>query len=267
MNNSGTIYGNVLLGAGEDKFFGETGEIFGEVKGQDGDDIIKTGLGDDFLNGGEGRDKLYGGAGNDTAVYSDSSSGVRVNLNAHRGWGGEARGDRLYDIENLVGSAYDDVLTGDELINHLEGGAGEDNLNGLGGDDDLFGGADDDVLQGGDGDDILTGGIGRDTLWGEAGADFFTFLELADSTTVGSGRDVIRDFEQGVDLIDVSGWGATSYSAGGFTNTAGEVTSSTFSGGSKTLIQYDDDGDGVADAAIVIINAGLTMTADDFVLG
>ena len=266
VNNSGTIYGNVLLGAGEDKFFGETGEIFGEVKGQDGDDIIKTGLGDDFLNGGEGRDKLYGGAGNDTAVYSDSSAAVRVNLTANRGWGGEARGDRLYDIENLVGSAHDDVLIGDGVSNSLEGGAGGDTLHGEGGNDFLLGGIGDDTLIGGDGDDILNGGLDRDILWGGDGVDIFEFLDVIESGT-GSSRDVIKDFEQGVDLIDLSAVGATSFSAGGFTSTAGEVTFKLIGGGTKTVVEYDHDGDGAADFQILMTNGGFTITADDFILG
>ena len=266
VNNSGTIYGNVLLGAGEDKFFGETGEIFGEVKGEDGDDIIKSGLGDDFLNGGEGRDKLYGGAGNDTAVYSDSSSGVRVNLNAHRGWGGEALGDRLYDIENLVGSAYDDVLIGDGVSNSLEGGAGGDTLDGEGGNDVLFGQSGDDTLIGGDGNDILNGGLDRDILWGGDGVDIFEFLDVIESG-IGSSRDVIKDFEQGVDLLDLATVGATSFSSGGFTNTAGEVTYKLIGGGTKTVIEYDHDGDGAADFQILMTNGGFTITADDFILG
>ena len=285
VNNSGLIDGTIDLGTDNDVLDGETGEIKGPilagsgddiiksgigddiVYGDNGDDIIHSGTGDDFLEGGNGRDRLYGGEGNDTAGYQNSLTGVRVNLNANRGRGGEARGDWLFDIENLVGSYFDDTLIGDDLINQLEGGSGDDSLSGRGGNDVLFGGNGDDVLQGDEGEDILNGGVGRDTLWGGTGADIFEYLDLADSTTGGSGRDVIRDFERGVDLIDLAGLGATSYSAGGFTNTAGEVTSFTFSGGSKTRIDYDDDGDGVADFAIIILNAGLTMTADDFVLG
>ena len=266
VNNSGTIYGNVLLGAGEDKFFGETGEIFGEVKGEDGNDIIKTGLGDDFLNGGEGRDQLFGGAGNDTAVYSDSSSSVRVNLATNRGRGGEARGDRLYDIENLVGSAYDDTLIGDAVSNSLEGGAGGDTLHGEDGNDFLLGDIGYDTLIGGDGDDILNGGLDRDILWGGDGVDIFEFLDVIESGT-GSSRDVIKDFEQRVDLIDLSAVGATSFSAGGFTNTAGEVTFKLIGGGTKTVVEYDHDGDGAADFQILMTNGGFTITADDFVMG
>ena len=266
IENSGSLSGQVDLGDGDDQFLGETGTVDGEVRGQGGDDILKTGLGDDLINGGEGRDKMYGGAGNDTATYENSTASVRVNLTTHRGRGGEARGDWLFDIENLIGSHLDDVLIGDVLTNILEGMDGADTLNGEGGADFLFGGNGDDTLIGGDGDDILNGGLDRDILWGGDGVDIFEFLDVAESG-IGSNRDVIKDFEQGVDLIDLAAMGATSFSAGGFTNTAGEVTFKLIGGGTKTVVEYDHDGDGAADFQILMTNGGFTMTSDDFVLG
>ena len=284
INNTGLIEGTIDLGDDNDVLNGETGEIKGPilagsgndiiksgigddiVYGDNGDDIIHSGTGDDFLEGGNGRDRMYGGAGNDTAGYENSLSGVRVNLTTHRGRGGEARGDWLFDIENLVGSYFDDILTGNDVSNILEGGNGADTLNGEGAADFLFGGNGDDTLIGGDGDDILNGGLDRDILWGGDGVDIFEFLDVAESG-IGSSRDVIKDFEQGVDLIDLAAMGATSFSAGGFTNTAGEVTYKLIGGGTKTVIEYDHDGDGAADFQILMTNGGFTMTADDFVLG
>ena len=301
ISNTGNIVGNVLLGSEDDVFNGATGFVAGTIEagdgndiiksgigddvvlGQAGNDIIQTGLGNDILDGGAGADELRGGAGDDTARYIGSTA-VRINLSTNRGQGGDAEGDQLFDIENLIGSDFDDVLIGDAVANRLDGGLGDDRLNGgdgndllLGGDgedrlfgetgiDLLFGGLHDDVLAGGDGDDILNGGQGRDSLFGGAGADIFEYLSLSDSGTDSANRDVIRDFEQGLDLIDVQGWGASSFSESGFTNTEGEITSSLFSGGTKTLIEYDEDGDGVADAAIVILNDGFDLTAGDFIL-
>src|SRR5262245_40930932 len=66
--------------------------------------------GNDVLKGGGGADTLYGGDGIDTADYSDSGSGVQVSLQMGGGSGGSAQGDKLYDIENVSGSSYDDVL-------------------------------------------------------------------------------------------------------------------------------------------------------------
>ncbi len=68
--------------------------------------------------------------------------------------GGDAEGDKLFGIENVIGSDGDDVLTGDAKNNVLEGGNG------------------DDILNGGAGNDILNGGFGNDLLIGGAGATF-----------------------------------------------------------------------------------------------
>ncbi|MDO5357211.1 MAG: Ig-like domain-containing protein, partial [Conchiformibius sp.] len=57
-------------------------------------------------------------------------------------------------IENLIGSAYDDVLTGNNAANTIQGGSGNDTLNGGGGNDYLDGGAGADTMRGGTGDDV-----------------------------------------------------------------------------------------------------------------
>jgi hypothetical protein len=58
------------------------------------------------------------------------------------GYGGEAEGDTLVDIENLIGSKYDDGLFGDDQANILAGNGGNDVLKGFGGADYLDGGDD-----------------------------------------------------------------------------------------------------------------------------
>ena len=284
LTNTGEIVGGIYLAGGDDVIEGANGLISGDILAGYGNDVIKSGIGDDvvyggygddtiragegddFLEGGNGRDQLFGGAGNDTATYENSSAGVRVNLNANRGWGGEARGDRLYDIENLVGSSHDDILVGNALINQLEGGEGADQMNAGAGNDTLLGQGGDDTLIADEGADILNGGLGRDILWGGDGEDIFEFLDVAESG-IGSSRDVIKDWEEGIDLIDLAAMGATSFSDSGFTNTAGEVAYELIGGGNKTVIEYDHDGDGAADFKILINNGGFTMTESDFVLG
>ncbi len=115
-------------------------------------DILNGGAGDDALTGGAGADALNGGGGVDTADYSVSATGagVTINLNAVTGTGsgGDAEGDTLVSVENVIGTAFDDVLTGrDFFANTLNGGAG------------------DDVLSGGTGGaDVMNGGAGVDTL-------------------------------------------------------------------------------------------------------
>ena len=95
--------------------------------------------GNDVLNGFAGFDHLDGGEGIDTASYSDSNEGVSVSLHDGSGSGGFAEGDTIVGIENLIGSAYDDDLTGNNGVNTLNGGAGNDILEGMDGADVLIG--------------------------------------------------------------------------------------------------------------------------------
>lgn len=60
-----------------------------------------------------------------------------------------------------------------------------------------------DWLVGTEGADVVFGGMGKDWMTGAAGADVFVFRSTSE-TGVGRVRDVIYDFEQGTDLIDLS---------------------------------------------------------------
>jgi len=92
--------------------------------------------GDDTLWGGGGDDVLSGGAGSDTASYVGASSAVTVNLALITAQNtGGAGIDTLTSIENLMGSSFNDILTGTAGANSLDGGAGDDILVGGAGDD------------------------------------------------------------------------------------------------------------------------------------
>jgi len=135
---------NFTGGAGNDSFIGGTLA-----------DSFLGGAGDDLLIGGGGGDHLDGGPGIDTASYRGSPAGVTVDLVSGTGVGGDAQGDTLLNIENLVGSDFDDRLIGDAGGNRLDGGLGADQL---------FGGGGDDVLLWNPADAVVDGGAGRDTL-------------------------------------------------------------------------------------------------------
>ncbi len=72
------------------------------------------------------------------------------------------------NIENVVGSSFGDVITGNFLDNSIDGGLGADNITGGGGDDQIVGGGGDDVLVWGhgEGNDFLNeqGLGGRDRI-------------------------------------------------------------------------------------------------------
>ena len=260
--------------------------------GQDGNDKLYGLTGDDVLEGGLGNDVLDGGVGVDTASYASAIGGVEVYLNANKSRGADGY-DRLYNIENVIGSDFNDRLIGDAGDNVLSGGAGDDILKGKGGNDTyfggtgndtirgdagidtmygeegsdtllglsgndildgglgndaLYGGRDDDVLNGGEGDDRLRGNLGNDTLNGDAGSDdlrggggddvlnggagkdWLYGQTGADTLNGGAGNDVlsgggadgavdtfvfaagygddrVRGFEDGLDQIDLTGYG------------------------------------------------------------
>ena len=100
-------------------------------------DSLTGDAGDNIIEGGPGGDTLNGGTdGMDTVSYRSSPGKVEVVLNTSANFG-DARGDAVTGFDNLIGSAFDDVLTGDTNPNVIEGLAGADTLNGGGGGDTL----------------------------------------------------------------------------------------------------------------------------------
>ncbi len=124
------------------------------IIGGGGDDILMGKDGDDILIGGAGDDAIDGGLGDDTVSYEDAPSGVTVDLGANTAMGGDGS-DTLSNIENVIGSDYNDSITGDGGDNMLSGGLG---------DDTLIGGAGNDTLIGEITDTEIDGGLGTDTL-------------------------------------------------------------------------------------------------------
>jgi Ca2+-binding RTX toxin-like protein len=170
-NNSETIDFWDGVTSGNDAIYGEGGNDL--IHGHGGNDTIHGGLGADTLYGDGGNDSLWGGddadhldggAGIDTASYFDSLTGVAVDLLWGDGHGGTAEGDTLVNIENLIGSHYNDFLFGNDGDNALYGQGGADLLSGGLGDDNLYGGIGNDTLKGGGGVDHLDGGPGIDTV-------------------------------------------------------------------------------------------------------
>jgi Ca2+-binding RTX toxin-like protein len=173
-NATGPVAVNLATGLasgadGNDKLAG-----LENVDGSDFNDLLTGDDGDNTLQGGLGNDTLVGGAGEDSAVYWGAGGPVNVNLGSGRATGAQGN-DQLASIEDIYGSAYDDVLVGDGGDNQISGSDGNDQLSGGAGSDVLYGGAGNDVLQGGDGDDTLQGDEGNDTLDGGAGYDTVTF--------------------------------------------------------------------------------------------
>jgi len=161
------------------------------LRGTSGDDVICAGGGNDVILGQAGNDTIVGGAGLDTVSYAESPSAVVANLTTGTSSGqGE---DTLLEVENLVGSRYDDKLDGDAGVNKLSGGFGNDGVWGQTGNDQLVGG---------DGADTLGGGVGNDSVNGNAGDDTAHFgraasvvVDLTAQTSSGEGSDRVIGVE------------------------------------------------------------------------
>jgi RTX calcium-binding nonapeptide repeat (4 copies) len=119
--------------------------------------IVNAGDGDDTVHGAAGADCIDGGDGHDRVAYDLSNDAVSVNLATGTGAKGFARGDTYINIEDVIGSNYNDTLIGNGADNLLSGGRGDDSL------------------VGGAGRNTLVGGVGADTLDGTDGS-----FDLAD---------------------------------------------------------------------------------------
>jgi Ca2+-binding RTX toxin-like protein len=102
---------------------------------------------------GSGVNAIDGGAGIDTLSFetamTSGTTGVTLTLGA-AGVKATASGisgaDTVVNIENLIGSDYNDTLSGNSGVNVINGGEGNDVLNGMGGNDVLAGGAGSDTF-------------------------------------------------------------------------------------------------------------------------
>ncbi|WP_137045769.1 S8 family serine peptidase [Pseudolabrys sp. FHR47] len=241
---------SVNIAAGRDFATGATligienvmGTAFNDILVGDGNaNVLTGGDGNDSFDGGAGADTLNGGSGTDTVNYASASSAVSVNLSTQREY---SQGDILIGIENVMGTAFNDVLVGDGSVNELTGGDGNDSLEGGGGADTLNGGNGTDtasftnmgsavsvnlaagrdfatgatlisienvtgsafndiligdgnanVLTGGDGNDTFDGGAGADTLNGDAGTDTASYASAGAAVSVNLTTQ--REYSQG----------------------------------------------------------------------
>lgn len=142
------------------------------VYGSSAADHVSGGGGNDLFYGSAGADTLDGGVGSNQVNYSGSAVAIQVDLSSAAAQaGGDAQGDQLSHIQEIIGSAFSDALTGDDTANKLFGQDGNDSITGGAGNDVLSGDEGNDQLSGGDGNDYLTAGAGADQLLGGSGDD------------------------------------------------------------------------------------------------
>lgn len=171
-----------------------------------------------FLPGLQYYQTIWDAGGHDMLDASQMAADVRLDLTPGR-WSDvgtgvgvpnfDYRSDTIFlaadtVIEDALGGAGDDTLTGNSAANRLEGNGGNDVLKGGSGNDILIGGAGGDTLSGSVGDDSLSGGGSGDRLFGDDGADTLDGGGGADRVDYLKGNDAI--------LVDLE----TGETAGGF---------------------------------------------------
>ncbi|KEO56509.1 hypothetical protein [Thioclava pacifica] len=99
-------------------------------------------------------------------------------------------------------------ITGTEAGELLIGTLGDDIILGLGGNDNIYGLS---------GDDTIDGGAGLDLLYGGLGNDVFVFAE-------GGGMDIVYDFEDGSDMVQLSGMTFEDLTISSYRTTGTQIT-------------------------------------------
>lgn len=265
----------VLTGtSGSDTLNASTDENW-VVDGLAGNDTITTLGGKDVITGGAGNDTISAGAGDDVIRFSGTGEGFD---NVDGGDGidrieASAKGTKI----GLTSVTDVEVISSNGLASvKIVGSSAADTLDftnvTLTGIASISGGAGNDTIYGSSGADMIIGFTGADTLSGNGGADVFDYNVVTHSRAVAP--DVILDFQDGIDKIDLAGIDASTAANGNqafsfigegeFTNRAGQLRIDT-SDSTKTLVLGDTNGDGVADFAIELAGSHL-LTATDFFL-
>lgn len=190
------------------------------------------------LYAGGGSNILDGLAGTDTVSYIAATTAITVTLASTltQATGGSGS-DRLLNIESLIGSNFNDKLTGNSSVN------------------------------------TLNGGLGNDTLDGGAGNDVFRFSSTLSPANIDriNGYIVVNDTIQLENAIFsklaatgvLSGANFIANVTGASADSNDYITYETDTG----ILRYDADGNGAGVAVqFAVIGTALAMTAAEFIV-
>jgi len=260
------LHEDLIGGDNSDELFGFGGND--ELLGRDDDDYLDGGAGDDRIWGhdgdddlidGEGKDNLFGGDGEDIFIlYADgqadaikdfeidedmidvSAWGVtefsELEITTHATgksilrYGAEATSinDGSWTLSADQFSADNFIFADSSTLMIIEGTDGNDKLFGSDASEDLYDGA------------------GVDNLWGRDGLDIFTMAADGDI-------DSIKDFQIGLDFIDISAWGATGFD---------DLTITTHASG-KSILQFGNETLSINDGSWTL--PASSFSEDDFI--
>ena len=191
-----------------------------------------------------GTDTLDGSGYSDAQTIDLSSDGYGISS-----MGGETNNVRIFVdtiIENAIGGAGDDTITGNGAKNIIDGGAGNDLIDGGAKRDIITGGLGNDTIYGGTGNDKLYGNAGDDTLIGEEGKDRLIGGDGNDTLDGGSGNDKLAG-QRGSDILN-GGAGNDTLLGGGHADVLDGGTGDDHyhgGGGRDTFVFGDDSGSDV----------------------
>lgn len=244
-------------GGGRDLVSGEAGDDW--LRGGDGDDRLlggpggdriegdrttfdsfpdfEPGTGDDTVLGGDGGDSLTGGKGDDLVSGGDDDDFAAGGSGADTVLGGDGDDRLLGGRSQVVFFDEGDPEDGPDLV---RGGAGDDSIGGGRGSDTLSGERGNDTLRGGFDADTLAGGRGDDLFaFGTGETSSFQSTRVSIDTGLGEEADLIRDFRQGEDAIDLSAINSYSLRFIGIGDFAFDFIGGAAFSGERPEVRYD----------------------------
>ncbi len=105
---------------------------------ESGDDVMTGSSADELFVPGAGKNTIDGGGGSNTVSYEDSPEGIVVWFGAVAIPESGGPADELKNIQNYIGSNFDDQIWGSDQANIIVSGAGNDWLKGGGGVDTFY---------------------------------------------------------------------------------------------------------------------------------
>ena len=252
---------NALSGlGGDDQLYGAGGAD--QIYGGEGADYMSGGAENDYLSGGGGADVFFGGAGGDTIV-GGAGDDLYYDITA---------GDIIVDY---AGQGDDRILT--EVSYGLSQGSEIETLSTTSSvsafDINLTGNALGNLIVGNNGVNVLDGGLGNDALYGLGGGiDYFTFSTPADTST---NSDVIADWSSAGDIIFLDDAAFTGMASGflitaAFLSGAGLTSAATAAqrvihNTANGDLWWDQDGaGGLASVRLASVGAGAAVFYYDF---